>query len=226
MHKRRTRLLAEARRLLARGGFEALNLRDLAQAAGVTVPTIYNLIGRKEDVLLALADGVVNEVEARIEPAHDADPLTLAAAVVDESTRLFAEEPDFYRAAFLAVEWLDQGGQHHADVARIYAWIGALVDAGLAACRGAGLIEGQIPSARIATLITRNFRMSCRGWAFGHYDVDEFRRIALADLYVALCADAVETFRRELTQRIATLAAPAVSATPSARSQHSRGDRQ
>ncbi|MEQ8231133.1 MAG: TetR/AcrR family transcriptional regulator [Gammaproteobacteria bacterium] len=228
MQKRRGRLLAEARRLLARGGYEALNLRDLAQAAGVTVPTIYNLIGRKEDVLLAVAAGVLSEVEARTAPARAADPLDQAAAVVETSTRLFAEEPEFYRAAFLAVEWLDQGGQHHAEVARIYAWVGDLMESGLAACRDAGLIVGDIPPAQMAALITRSFRMSCRGWAFGHYDVDEFRRLALGDFYITLCADAVETFRRRLTRRIATLAAPAAQASTSTglRAQVHRGESQ
>ena len=54
MQKRRARILAEARGLLARGGFEAMNLRDLARLAAVTVPTIYNLIGNKEEVIVAL----------------------------------------------------------------------------------------------------------------------------------------------------------------------------
>ena len=54
MQKRRTRILAEARGLLARGGFDAMNLRDLARLADVMVPTIYNLIGNKEEVIVAL----------------------------------------------------------------------------------------------------------------------------------------------------------------------------
>lgn len=206
MEKRRSRLLAEARHLLASGGFEALNLRELARLAGVTVPTIYNLIGKKEDVLLALGAVVLTEIEARIAPIRHADPLTLAAAVVVESTRLFAEDENFYRAAFLAVEWLDQTGQHHEQVARIYAWAGALMSAGINACRTARLIRGRIPAAQISELLTRNFRMSFRGWAFGHYGIDEFRRIALSDLYILLTADAVETFQLRLLREISKLA--------------------
>lgn len=206
MHKRRTRLLAEARFLLASGGFEALNLRELARLADVTVPTIYNLIGKKEDLLLALGAEVLTEIELRTTLTGVAKPLTLAAAVVVESTRLFAENENFYRAAFLAVEWLDQGGQHHEDVARIYAWVGALMGAGIEACRAAHLIRGRIPAARMADLLTRNFRMSCRGWAFGHYGIDEFRQIALTDLYITLTADAVETFQRQLLRKISELA--------------------
>lgn len=221
MHKRRERLLAEARHLLANGGFEALNLRDLARLADVTVPTIYNLIGRKEDVLLAVADGVLQEIESRTAPGPEAEPLVLASAVVVESTRLFEEDPEFYRGAFLAVEWLDQGGQHHADVVRIFAWVGRLVSEGFEACRAAKLLQGRVPSALMAEQFMRSFRMSCRGWAFGHYGLDEFRRIALSDLFITLSADAVETFRLQLSRRIAELM-PAAGKTRAARSNQTR----
>lgn len=215
MRKRRERLLSEARHLLANGGFEALNLRDLARRADVTVPTIYNLLGRKEDVLLAVAEGVLQEIESRTAPVPDADPLTLASAVVIESTRLFEEDPAFYRGAFLAVEWLDQGGQHHADAERIFAWVGRLVGQGIDACRVAKLLQGRIPSALMAEQFMRAFRMSCRGWAFGHYDIEAFRSIALADLYITLSADAVETFRLQLARRIAERL-PAADDSPAA----------
>ena len=205
MSKRRDRILAEARGLLARGGFEALNLRELARLADVTVPTIYNLIGKKEDVLLALGASVLTEIESRIAPVSDAEPLIVAAAVVEESINLFTSDQDFYRAAFLAVESLDQGGQHHAEVARIYAWVGDLLSVGIKACATARLVRGRIPAKLMAALITRNYRMSCRGWAFGHYDIDEFRRIALADLYITLASDAVETFHEQLMRKISKL---------------------
>ena len=53
MRKRRERILHAARTLIATDGFEALNVRALAAAAGVTVPTLYNLIGRKEAIVVA-----------------------------------------------------------------------------------------------------------------------------------------------------------------------------
>ena len=223
--KRRARLLAEARNLLANGGFEALNLRDLARLADVTVPTIYNLIGKKEDVLLVLGADVLTEIESHIAAVGEAEPLTHAAATVVESTRLFAQDENFYRAAFLAVEWLDQGGQHHAEVTRIYAWVGALIGAGIDACRTAGLLRGRIPSAQMAELVTRNFRMSCRGWAFGHYGIDEFRRVALSDLYITLTADAVDTFQHQLLRKISELASTTTGAVATSKSKrNNRGD--
>lgn len=203
MQKRRARILAEARALLAGGGFEALNLRDLARQAEVTVPTIYNLIGKKEDVLLALAVGVVNDVETRIDPANDADPLCLVTAVVAESVRLFKEDEAFYRSAVLAVEWLDHTPQRHQEVERLYAWVGSLLRPGIIACRRAGLLRGRVPLEAMTGLITRTFRMSCREWALGYCSLDEFRARTISELYIVLAADAVDTFHARLIRRLA-----------------------
>ena len=202
MQKRRTRILTEARRLLAAGGFERLNLRDLAAKADVTVPTIYNLIGKKEDVLLALGAEVVAEIEARI-PAIDAkDPLKLTTGPIVETTNLFAEEPDYYRTAFLAVEGLDQHGQHHAGVEQIYAWVAELIRHGIDACRTAQLLRGRVPADQMSAILMKIFRMNCRNWAFGHCSIEIFRQQTLSDLYLVIAADAIETFHARLMREL------------------------
>ena len=203
MQHRRERILRTARELLASGGFEALSLRELARQAEVTVPTIYNLVGNKEEVLVALFAQAIGEIEARMRAAPAAEPLTLAEAVVEQSTGLFAEDENFYRAAFLAVEALDQAGAHPDKVARLFAAGEALIRAGVDACRAAGLLRGRLPANAQAELFLRGFRTNCRSWAFGHLDIANFRRTALADLYVTLAADAVETFQAQLARRIA-----------------------
>ena len=202
MQKRRERILAEARELLARDGYDGLNLRDLARRADITVPTIYNLIGNKEEMLLALADEVLAEIEARMPDTAKAEPLAAAAAVVTESSRLFAENPDYYRSAFLAVESLDQSGQHHQEVDCLYAWAETLMHRGISACTKAGLLRGRVSQAQMSRLMTRSFRMNCRAWAFGHRSIESFREQALDDLYLILAADAVETFHARLLRKL------------------------
>ena len=209
MQKRRARILAEARGLLARGGFEAMNLRDLARLAAVTVPTIYNLIGNKEEVIVALIGDALFEVETRIQTASDAEPLALATAIVTASTALYAEDEQFYRPAFLAVEHLAQVGPDDDRVARLYAWGHRLIDDGVRACREARLLAGRVRAEAIADLVFRSYRSSCRAWASGQISIDEFRRVALLDIHLALAADAVDTFHAQLLKKIAALSAPA-----------------
>ena len=50
--ERRARILASARRLIAERGFDGLTMRDLAAASRVSVPTLYNLFGGKQALLL------------------------------------------------------------------------------------------------------------------------------------------------------------------------------
>lgn len=209
MQKRRARLLAEARGLLARGGFEAMNLRDLARLAGVTVPTIYNLIGNKEELIVALIGEALFEVETRIQTATDAEPLARATAIVTASTALYAEDEQFYRPAFLAVEHLAQVGPTDDRVARLYAWGHRLIDDGVRACREARLLAGRVRPEAIADLVFRSYRSSCRAWASGQIPIDEFRRVALLDIHLALAADAVDVFRSQLLKKIAALSVPA-----------------
>ena len=56
MAERRERILEAARGLIESRGYEGLTMRDLAGASGVTVPTVYNLIGSKEEVLFAAVE--------------------------------------------------------------------------------------------------------------------------------------------------------------------------
>ena len=65
MELRRQRILAAARTTLARDGFDALTVRSLAEQAGITVPTIYNLVGSKDDLLRQLIEGLLNRCERR-----------------------------------------------------------------------------------------------------------------------------------------------------------------
>ena len=214
MQRRRERILRTARELLATGGFEALSLRELARRAEVTVPTIYNLVGNKEEVLVALFALAIGEIESRMRATHGTEPLALAEAVVEQSTGLFAEDEGFYRAAFLAVEALDQAGAHPDKVARLFTSGEALIRSGIDACRAAGLLRGRLPGHALAELFLRSFRTNCRSWAFGQLHISAFRRTALADLYVTLAADAVETFQAQLVRRIAGLQQEARAGSP------------
>jgi AcrR family transcriptional regulator len=54
MAERRSRILAAARALISAGGFDGLTMRQLADEARVSVPTVYNLIGNKYLLLEAL----------------------------------------------------------------------------------------------------------------------------------------------------------------------------
>jgi AcrR family transcriptional regulator len=100
--QRRLDVLATARRLIADRGYDAVTMRDLAEAAGVTVATLYNRFGSKNGLLIAAVEEVFRDV---IDPAiHAADlrgfDLVMAGAL--RTANIIEVEPGFPRA--LAVE--------------------------------------------------------------------------------------------------------------------------
>src|SRR5689334_16420934 len=59
-------LLDAAERIVVERGVDALTTRDIAEAAGVPVASLYQYFSDKEDVLLALAERDMEEMDAQV----------------------------------------------------------------------------------------------------------------------------------------------------------------
>lgn len=64
MTKRRIQLIAAAEHVFASKGYAETTMADLAEAAGVTRPTVYAYFSSKDDVLAGVADAVRDEFVA------------------------------------------------------------------------------------------------------------------------------------------------------------------
>jgi AcrR family transcriptional regulator len=62
----RGRLLVEAIKLFASHGYDACAVRDLARAAGLRAPAIYNHYGSKSDILVAAVDHMISQFYATV----------------------------------------------------------------------------------------------------------------------------------------------------------------
>jgi AcrR family transcriptional regulator len=74
---RRTRdsLVAAARTVFEERGFNAARMGDIAEAAGVSHGTVYTWFDTKDDLLHAVADGVVNDLYDALKVPDVADPV-------------------------------------------------------------------------------------------------------------------------------------------------------
>lgn len=205
MQRRRDAILGEAQRVIGERGFEALNLRALADAASVTVPTIYNLIGNKDAVLMALFDRAVSRIEAQLENFESSPALVQAEAVVIQSTDIFGANENFYRSALIAGEQVG----HRADAAGTPHWIDTRSTQMAAnACRAGlreGLLHGRIDSDLLGAQMYALYRTSLHDWVYQHVGIEGFRRDALRGFYVCLAADATHDFHLELMRKIDVL---------------------
>ena len=98
MAERRQRILAAARAIVARQGYEALTMRELARESRVTVPTLYNLIGGKEAVLAAAVEEQTLRFLAAVERGTGQSPAARLLAVIDACTRELLGLPAYYRS--------------------------------------------------------------------------------------------------------------------------------
>lgn len=82
MKERRDRIVDAAVDLVSQGNVSALTMRALSGAAGVSVPTVYNLIGSREDVLIAVIERAGEAIEPEL-AALGGDPIERCFRIAD-----------------------------------------------------------------------------------------------------------------------------------------------
>jgi AcrR family transcriptional regulator len=98
----RTRLIAVAERLFVEQGRDAVSMRQLAQALGVSVMTPYRYFKDKDDILAATRASGFDRFAEALETAYDSvnDPVQRARMVGDAYLKFAFENPSAYRLMF------------------------------------------------------------------------------------------------------------------------------
>lgn len=83
----------EAARLFAKHGYESTSLRQIAAAVGIKVGSLYNHISSKEDLLLAVMGGTMDDLLALTDAVLDGieDPVDRLIAFMECHVRFHAE---------------------------------------------------------------------------------------------------------------------------------------
>ena len=103
---RRQQILQAARLLLSRGGIGALSMRKLAEEAQLSVNTLYNLWGTREEILHALTLDARDRMEASLPiEASPEDPIAYCRTLVQATIQELCRQHQFFRPMTLA--WLE-----------------------------------------------------------------------------------------------------------------------
>jgi AcrR family transcriptional regulator len=178
MAERRERILETARSLIEDRGYEALTMRELARESGLTVPTIYNLIGNKESVLLAA-------VEEQTKPfvAGLAERSGDLIGVIEAAVRQLVRRPRYYRSLLLVLGGSGNAGPAHRYVVRALA---EQIDRGLADLEASGELVGWALRPVLAERLRAHFEMASLEWARGRLTGPAFRAAAIFDAATSL----------------------------------------
>lgn len=205
--KRRRRILDAARRILTDKGYDALNSRDLAKAAGVTTPTLYNLVGTKAEVLTALSLESVDELEVMLNRINADDALQFIEGIVLESRKMLEADDSFFRGSMIAMHQLSTtAGGHTAE--RNYAQ--RCIEVAIHGCeraRDQGLLLGNIPAALLGEQLFAVYSAPWREWVYNRLSLDDFGIRVLRGFYMSLCSDATPVFLERLRAKIKALPA-------------------
>ncbi|PRX58484.1 TetR family transcriptional regulator [Nonomuraea fuscirosea] len=95
-HQRRKRIVQAAAALASRGGVEAMQMRTVAERAGVALGTLYRYFPSKMDLVVAVVGEEIDLLESSIErrPPGAATPSSRAVDVLMRATRGLMREPE------------------------------------------------------------------------------------------------------------------------------------
>jgi len=207
MNRRRERILKEARNLLASREPEALSLRSLAKAAEVTVPTIYNLIGGKSQILLAVCRDVVEESGKRFvspDGGHD-EPLSRLEEITRSTVEQKARKSTFYRSTYVAWDQLMRSDQFVPEIEAIRRYAASKFAHLIRQAQGQGLLRGKIAPEILGMEIYQGHHEAALEWVYRRISKLECMNRSLVTLYLVLSADAGDKLRDVLAERIDAL---------------------
>jgi len=208
---RKARILDAARTIIAREGYDALTTRGIAQAAGVTAPTLYNLFGDKAAIISAMATASIEELWDRLNLDQRGHPLAMADAILDEAFAQILADPDANCATFIALERMGIAFSYHptredagAHTARRSIEMAQYV---CEAAQRTGQLRGSLNSRELAIQMFAVYRAPLDDWVHQAITAEEMLRRQRIGFYTVLAADASDEFREELLRRIAKMTA-------------------
>lgn len=200
--RRRERILAAAREIIAERGYDGLTMRELARAGRVTVPTVYNLIGGKEAVLFAAVEEQTERFVGAIRSSRGASPSAGAVAVVDACVRELLRLPRYYRTLLMLLFTSEAAAGSRREVTRaLRGQFARAIDSLDAAGELAAWVDREVLAERLAAQLS----VAALQWASGASGAESFRSAALFDAVTTLLGVTEGESRREL-QRAAVRA--------------------
>jgi AcrR family transcriptional regulator len=181
MAERRERILAAAREIIASEGYAGLSMRDLARHSRVTVPTIYNLVGSKDEVLFAAIEEQTARFVAGIEESEGTSPVDRILSVHESCVRELLRLPRYYRSLLML---LVGSGAAERVRSRVTAALASELARGVEALARAGALSGWVDPRALGALLQRNLQAVSLQWAAGELADARLRPVAL---YGACC---------------------------------------
>ena len=200
--ERRARILKAARALIAERGYEGLTMRDLADASRVSVPTLYNLFGGKQAILLGELEATFAAVVASIEHVPAGNVVARALATCDAGNADLLAVPRYSRELILLfLTSPDTAPLRRASAQRYVELMAEVLRDGQAA----GEIHEWIEPLALARSMFAHYQLVMIDWARGEIDSDQFQATTRFGMCAMLLGVARGRAQRQLQVQIESL---------------------
>lgn len=115
---RRERIIRAVTQLAARGGYDAVQMRDVAERADVALGTLYRYFPSKVHLLVATLDQQSRALQQAIErrPLSGGTASDRVLGVLRRATRVLEREPQLAEAMFRALMFADTSAAREVDL--------------------------------------------------------------------------------------------------------------
>lgn len=196
--RRRTAILDATLTLLRSAPIGKVSIEAIAAQAGVAPATVYNLIGSRDQLLLACVDRVIDSLIDDLVrfPVND-DPIAAAVRIVEGSCDAFIIDGDAFRQIAGAVNGIARGGKSiSVDPAQLQI-------TAMRAAQEAGLLRADADPVALGRQVFLSYNGAFFAWAAKQLTDDGFRAAALHGLWTVLVANAandhLDEFRKHAT---------------------------
>lgn len=173
--ERRGRIIAAARRLIAEVGYDGLNMRALADAAHVSVPTLYNLFGSKHAILAAEMQDAFRSVAGALDLKKRGDAVERAGTILQAGIKNLLSMPGYYRELVHVMLTSRETDELRRSIEDQYV---ALMAGNLRAGQADGELADWFDPDVLSRQMFFTFMMVVLGWARGECDDDGLQLIA------------------------------------------------
>ena len=204
---RRQRILESARTLLTEEGQDGLSMRKLAKEADLSVTTLYNLVGSREDILRALIEDSTGRFDSTVTgPESAGDPLERTIKAFERVLRYFVDEAAILKPMIVAnmeTGYVEELGKEQHGL-----YLRGAKDS-VRECLLDALAEGQIRDVISPEFLEAQFyvglQLAIDRWAFGLVTEEDFVGKGLFGAYLTLLAFASPENRPWLEEELRKL---------------------
>jgi AcrR family transcriptional regulator len=183
-------------------------MRALARRAGLSVTTLYNLFGSKEEILLALIQDGVDSVRPVVEAESASDPLAALQRLAVSPAAYLAQHARVFQPMIAA--GLYQSGGRSPQMQAFYGTLIVAIEPLVKAAQDAGYVTEDVSARLIASAIFYAFRGAVEDWGCGLIGHDALARRIQVGVHFVLLAVAADKARKSLQRNVETLQTRAI----------------